>query len=164
LIRPLLKFLKKDLEYVSKKVFENYIKDPSNKNEEFKRVKIRNFINNLKLEGLDKDKFNLTIKNLKFANESIKYFVDKNLKENSTISNNNNSIILNKNFFYQPEEVVFRSLSEVLKSVGKKYYASRGKKIDNLIEKINNDNNFKTTLGNCIIKRVNNTIIVSKEY
>ncbi len=164
IIRPLLKFLKKDLEYISKKIFKNYIEDPSNKNEEFNRVKIRNFIKNLELEGLDKVKFNLTIKNLKFANESIKYFVEKNLKDNSTILNTNKSIILNKNFFYQPEEVVFRSFTEVLKSVGKKYYPSRGKKVNNLIEKIKNDNNFKTTLGNCIIKRVNNTIIVLKEH
>ena len=121
------------------------------------------FIKNLELEGLDKDKFNLTIKNLKFANESIKYFVEKNLKENSTISNINDFVILNKNFFLQPEEVVFRSLTEVLKSVGKKYYPVRGKKIEKLIYQIKNDTSFKTTLGNCIIKKVNNSVIVSKE-
>ncbi len=163
LIRPLLKFSKENLEYITKKVFKNYIKDPSNKNDEFKRVKIRNFIKNLELEGLDKDKFNLTIKNLRFANESIKYFVQKNLKENSTISNINEFVILNKNFFLQPEEVVFRSLTEVLKSVGKKYYPVRGKKIEKLIYQIKNDNSLRTTLGNCVIKRVNNSVIVSKE-
>ena len=163
LIRPLLKFSKKNLEYITKKIFKNYVEDPSNKNIEFKRVKIRNFIKQLELEGLDNDKFNLTIKNLKFANESIKYFVEKNLKDNSTISNINKFVILNKNFFLQPEEVVFRSLAEVLKGVGKKYYPVRGKKIDNLIYRIKNDNSFKTTLGNCVIKKVNNSVIVSKE-
>ncbi len=122
-----------------------------------------NFIKNLESEGLDNDKFNLTIKNLKFANQSIKYFVEKNLKDNSTISNINKFVILNKNFFLQPEEVVFRSLTEVLKSVGKKYYPVRGKKIDKLIYQIINDTSFKTTLGNCVIKKVNNSVIVSKE-
>ena len=136
LIRPLLKFSKQNLEYITKKVFNNYVEDPSNKNDQFKRVKVRNFIKNLELEGLDNDKFNLTIKNLRFANDSIKYFVEKNLKDNSTISNINNFIILNKNFFLQPEEVVFRSLTEVLKGVGKKYYPVRGKKINNLIYQI----------------------------
>ena len=163
LIRPLLKFSKQNLEYITKKVFNNYVEDPSNKNDQFKRVKVRNFIKNLELEGLDNDKFNLTIKNLRFANDSIKYFVEKNLKDNSTISNINNFIILNKNFFLQPEEVVFRSLTEVLKGVGKKYYPVRGKKIDNLISRIKNDNSFMTTLGNCVIKKVNNSVIVSKE-
>ena len=163
LIRPLLKFSKKNLEHITKKVFKNYVEDPSNKNDEFKRVKIRNFIKNLELEGLDNDKFSLTIKNLKFANESIKYFVEKNLKDNSTITNINKFVILNKNFFLQPEEVVFRSLTEVLKAVGKKYYPVRGKKIDNLIYRIKNDNSFMTTLGNCVIKKVNNSVLVSKE-
>ena len=164
IIRPLIQFSRIDLKYIAKKVFETYIEDPSNKNIEYKRVKIRNFIKNLELEGLDKDKFNLTINNLKFANDSIKYFVKKNLKDNSTIINENKSIILRKNFFYQPEEVVFRSLTKVLRMVGKNYYSARGKKIDRLINQIKIENSFKITLGKCIIKKVNNTIIVSKEH
>ena len=163
IIRPLIQFSRIDLKYIAKKVFETYIEDPSNKNIEYKRVKIRNFIKNLELEGLDKDKFNLTINNLKFANETIKYFVKKNLKDNSTIINENKSIILRKNFFYQPEEIVFRSITEILKIVGKKYYPVRGKKIVKLIDQIKNKDQFKTTLGNCLIKSINNTIIVSKE-
>ena len=47
LIRPMLKFSKKNLEHITKKVFKNYVEDPSNKNDEFKRVKIRNFIKHL---------------------------------------------------------------------------------------------------------------------
>ena len=164
LIRPLLKISKANLVKIAIKVFGNYVEDPSNKNNEFKRVKIRNFIKNLELEGLDKDKFNLTIKNLKFANETIKHFVEQNLSENSKIINKYKLVILNEKFFHQPEEIVFRSITEVIKIVGKKYYPTRGKKVDNLIEKIKNEHSFKTTLGNCIIKRVNKTIIVSKEH
>ena len=70
---------------------------------------------------------------------------------------------MNKNFFLQPEEVVFRSFTEVIKRIGKKYYPVRGKKIDNLIYQIKNDTSFKITLGNCVIKKVNNSVIVSKE-
>ena len=160
-IRPLLKFSKEDLEKLTKKVFGIYIQDPSNINNEFKRARIRNFIKKLELDGLDKDKFNLTIKNLKFANQSIEFFVEKNLKDHSIIKNK--SIILGKNFFYQPEEIVFRSLTEVIKIVGKKYYPVRGKKIDRLIYQIKSNSSFKTTLGNCIFKKINDTIIISKE-
>ena len=71
LIRPLIKLDKKDLIYISNNVFGTYIEDPSNKNEKFKRVKIRNFLEKLSLEGFDRKKFFLTIKNLKFANENI---------------------------------------------------------------------------------------------
>ena len=160
----MLKFSKKELEYLAIKVFENYIQDPSNKNDTFKRVKIRNLIKNLNLEGLDLQKFSLTIKNLKFANDSIKFFTKKNLKDNSTYSNKNKSIILSEEFFYQPEEVVFRSFTEVIKIIGQKHYPSRGRKIYKIIDKIKNDSFYKTTLGNCVIKKVNKTIILSKEH
>ena len=40
---------------------------------------------------------------------------------------------MKENFFSQSREVVFRSLTEVIKIVGKKYYAVRGKKIDKII-------------------------------
>ncbi len=163
LVRPLLKFDKKDLINISKKIFDTYVEDPSNEYEKFKRVRIRNLIKNLKAEGLDLAKFDLTLKNLKFANKSIKFFIKKNIKDNSVSINKNTSIILNKEFFSYPEEVVFRSLSEVIKIVGKKFYSVRGKKIDKILQKINNNTSFKLTLGNCLIKKVNQTVIVTKE-
>ena len=86
------------------------------------------------------------------------------MKDNSTILNSKKSVILNKNFFYQREEIVFRSVTKVLQIVGKNYYPSRGKKVDKIIEKIRKENSFKITLGNCILKKVNNSIIVSKEH
>ncbi len=164
LIRPLLNFSKKDLKNITKKIFGTYIEDPSNKDEKYKRVKIRNLINHLQSEGLDLEKFNLTLKNLKFANESIKFFTHKNVYENSCLDNKNKSIMLNKDFFNNPEEIVFRSFTKVLQFVGKKYYPARGKKVIKIIDQIKNDSFTKTTLGNCLIKKVNQTIIVSKEH
>ena len=164
LIRPLLKFSKKDLIYISKKIFGTYVQDPSNEDDKFKRVRIRKLIYNLESEGLDLAKFNLTIKNLKFANKSINFFIEKNINENTYYLKKNNSFILNRNFFNYPEEVVFRSLVEVIRIVGKKYYPVRGKKIDNLLELINARRSFKLTLGNCIIKKVKETIIIAKEH
>ncbi len=163
LIRPLLIFEKKDLIYISQKIFGNYIEDPSNEQDKFKRVKIRNLIKNLQLEGLDFNKFNLTIKNLKIADNSINFFIEENMKNNATFLDNNKFTILNSEFFNNPEEVVFRSFSKIIKTIGGKYYLSRGKKIINVLASINNKNSFKTTLGNCIIKKVNQTVIVTKE-
>ena len=163
LIRPLIELDKKDLMYISNNIFKTYIKDPSNENENFKRVKIRNFLEKLSLEGFDRKKFFLTIKNLKFANESIEFYIKKNFEENVTILNQKNIIFLKENFFSQSNEVVFRSLAEVIKIVGNRYYAARGKKIDKVIDLINTKSSFKVTLGGCIIKKVNETVILSKE-
>jgi len=163
LIRPLIKIDKEDLIYITNYIFGTYIKDPSNENDNFKRVKVRNFLKQLSLEGLDRKKFFLTIKNLKFANENIQFYIKKNFEDNVTTLNKKNIFILKENFFSQSDEVVFRSFTEVIKIVGKKYYAVRGKKIDKVINLIRAKSSFKVTLGGCLIKKVNKTILLSKE-
>jgi tRNA(Ile)-lysidine synthase len=163
LIRPLIEIDKKDLIYISNYIFGTYVKDPSNEDDKFKRVKIRNFLKQLSLEGFDRKKFFLTIKNLKFANENIEFYIKKNLEDNLTILTQKNNIILKEKFFSQSYEVLFRSLSEVIKIVGKKHYAVRGKKIEKAIDLMRTKSSFKVTLGGCIIKKVNETIILSKE-
>ena len=73
-------------------------------------------------------------------------------------------MILNKYFFQQPYEIIFRAFSDSIKKIGKKYYSTRGKKIDKIIQDIKNDRLFRATLGGCIIEKVNDTVIVRKEH
>ncbi len=166
ILRPLISYEKKNLIYVTTKVFKSYIEDPSNEDNKFKRVRIRKLIKNLKNDGLDKNKFLLTIKNLTDSNETIKFYVAKNLKDNSYIYKDKSKIILNNEFFNQPHEVTFRSLTEIIKFVGNKYYSARGKKVDTIIDKLKGKTrvSLKLTLGNCIINKVNQSIIVVKEH
>jgi len=120
-------------------------------------------IKKLQEDGLDKKKFLKTINNLKFSNKVVEYYVDENLKKNTFLSNNNSRLILNNIFFLQPYEVIFRSLSESIKMIGKKYYAARGKKIDKIINHLKKSVSYRSTLGGCIIEKVNETVIISKE-
>jgi len=164
ILRPLLELKKKDLLFISKNVFNFYINDPSNKDEKFLRIRIRKLISNLEKEGLDKDKFTNTIKNLKHSDQTIKFYVENNLKKNSFFSEKKNEMILSSEFFEQPYEVVFRSFSNVVNLIGKKYYPVRGKKLDNIIMEIEKKSFLRTTLGGCIIKKVKQTTIITKEY
>ena len=164
ILRPLMNLEKDDLIYISKKVFGNYIKDPSNLDENFKRVKIRNLISNLKKEGLDKKKLKLTINNLKDSENSINFYVKKNIDNNTTFSKKKNTFSVNNIFFDQPNEIVFRSLSFLIKIIGDKYYNVRGKNIQSLIKKIKKDEvKNKITLGRCFIEKIHKTIIISRE-
>ena len=163
ILRPLLDLEKKDLIYISKEVFNFYVKDPSNINEDYKRTRIRNLLHSLEKEGLDKKKLTLTINNLKDSNNSIKFYVNKNLKENLTFVKKKNTHILSNIFFNQSHEVIFRSLTKIIQKVGKKYYPVRGKSVDMLIDGIITKSLTKVTLGSCIIERVNETILIYKE-
>ena len=74
ILRPLIKFQKNELVYISEKVFRFYVKDPTNKNFFFQRSRIRDWLINLDKEGFDKKKLSLTIKNLKSSNETINFY------------------------------------------------------------------------------------------
>jgi tRNA(Ile)-lysidine synthase len=162
-LRPLLDLEKKKLINLSKKIFDFFIKDPSNKNENFKRIRIRNLLSSLEKEGLDKKKFLLTINNLKDSDKSIKFYVDRNIKKNSIYSKKENTFILSKNFFDQAHEIIFRSLTKAIQKIGQKYYPVRGKSISELIKKIKSSSSIKVTLGNCFIEKINESILISRE-
>ena len=161
--RPLIDQKKDDLILVSKKIFNFYVRDPSNKDEKFQRIRIRKLIEELRKDGLDRNKFLITIKNLKYSNNVINFYVAENLKQNTFFSNKNKRLILNKSFFLKSYEVVFRGLSDSLKKIGGKYYSVRGKKLEKMIYDIQNNRLFRATLGGCIVEKVNHTIIISKE-
>jgi len=164
LLRPLLDFNKSDLLFISKNVFNFYVDDPSNYDDKFSRIKVRNLINKFQEIGLDKKKLLLTLENLKKSNETIMFYTERNKKINSFMNFKKKELILGDNFFDNSYEVVFRSLTDLIQIIGKKYNSVRGKKIDNILEKINNKTLVKETLGGCVIKRVNQTVILTKEY
>ena len=164
LIRPLINEKKEDLIYISKKVFNFYVKDPSNYDEKFQRIRIRKLINELQKDGLDKTKFLKTIKNLKYSNDVVNFYVQENLKKNTFFSVKKNNLILNQKFFEQPYEVIFRAFSDSLKIIGKKYNSVRGKKLDKIIDQIEKNHLSKATLGGCIVEKVNQSVIISKEH
>ena len=69
------------------------------------------------MNGLDQKKFYNTIENLKYSNSVIDYYVDENIKRNTFFLKIENKLIINKDFFLQPKEVVFRALSNLIKKL-----------------------------------------------
>ena len=163
ILRPLIGFKKEDLNFVTKRVFKFKFEDPSNKNINFKRIRIRNLINYLKSEGLDLEKLRLTIKNLSDSNFTINYYVNENIKNNSKYHKNKRYYILNNDFFNQPHEIVFRSLANLLKKIGDKYYSPRGKSINQLLTKFRSGEIEKINISGCIIEKISNSFIIYEE-
>ena len=73
-------------------------------------------------------------------------------------------LILKEGFFDNSYEIIHRSLSDLIQIVGKKESPVRGKKIGNILSKIKNKRFIKETLGGCVIKMTNQTIILTKEH
>ena len=164
LLRPLIDVPKKNLEKLALIVFKKFVKDPSNSNDDFTRVRIRKILEMFYKEGLESKKINLTIKNLKSANNALDFYAKKNIKQNTTYFKKTKSYFVNKNFFLNPDEVSIRSITMILKNLSGKYYAPRGKKISRLILLMSSQNKGqKTTLGGCLFEKIHETVIITKE-
>ena len=161
LARPLLNLSKNSLIYIANKIFNFYVDDPSNEMDKFQRVRLRKLISNLKNQGLDFNKLKLTLKNISASNRAINQIVYKNINENVTFIKN--KYLIDYKFFQYPNEIVFRSLSTLIKKINKKDYPPRGKKMINLINELNNKDRFKATLGGTIIEKIHNSVILTEE-
>ncbi len=164
ILRPLLDIPKKDLIYISKNTFNFNVNDPSNFDDKFLRVKVRKLISNLEKDGLTFNKFKLSLNNLSISNNTIDYYVQKNINDNSNYFKLTNSIILKDDFLKQPDEIVFRSFSELIQKIGKKDTYARGAKVENLLKYLRSTSNYsKKTLSGCIIQKLENSVIISSE-
>ena len=98
------------------------------------------------------------------SNIDLKNNLEKVFNYFPRLNERKNQLVLSENFFNNPYEVIFRSMTDSIKIIGGKYNTVRGKKIDNILNKIDNNTLIKETLGGCIIKKLNQTVIISKEY
>ena len=163
IIRPLLGFKKKDLIDVSLHYFNDYISDPSNEDEKYLRVRVRKYRKIMEKEGLDTTKIIKTVGNLYSANKALNYYKNKALYKHVAFLSESKCLINKKIFDEEAGEIIFKSISDILSLVSKKYYAPRSKKIINLINNMKKNNFNKATLGGCIIEKKEGFISVSKE-
>ena len=165
IVRPLLDFSKEDLLYVTKNTFNFHINDPSNRSLEYLRSRVRFMINNLKKNGLDEKKFKMTFENLISSNNSIEFFVQKNISENSYISpsKNNNRALLTSNFFSSTDEIILRSFTKILQDISGRYFPARGKSVSKILDQIRQKTILKTTIGGCVIEKIENSVVIYKE-
>jgi tRNA(Ile)-lysidine synthase len=163
IIRPLLAIKKEDLKYVTINIFENYIKDPSNKDNKFLRVRIRKYIKIMEREGLDTDKIIRTINNLLSANKALNFYKNKALYKHVSFLSNNKCLINTQIFLEESGEIIFKSFSDVLSLVSGTYYPPRSKKIINLIDRVKKIKFNKSTLGGCVIEKKGSLISIEKE-
>ena len=163
IVRPFLQFKKTDLKYVTLNYFKTYIKDPSNENEKFLRIRVRKYRKKMEKEGLDTRKIIKTVDNLMSANQAINFYKNKALYKHSSFLSKNRCLINKQIFLEEAGEIVFKSFSDILSLISGAYYPPRSKKIINLIDRLKKDNFTKSTLGGCIIEEKDNFILISKE-
>ena len=162
LLRPLLNIKKFQLIKISKIIFGKYFKDPTNNNKKYLRTRIRKFKSTLEKSGILYDQIFRSIKNLSSSRDTLDLYFNNIYKD--LINKNKNQLSINlKKFNKINQEMKMRVLNKALKESSKSYYASRSKKIINLVEQLSEKKNVKFTLSKCIILKEKNHIIIKKE-
>ena len=163
IIRPFLNFNKTDLKYVTLNYFKTYMKDPSNEDEKFLRVRVRKYRKNMEREGLDTRKIIKTVDNLISANHALNFYKKKALYKHTSFVSKNKCLVNKKIFLEEAREIVFKTFADVLSLVAGTYYPPRSKKIANFIERVRKNKLSKSTLGGCVIEVKDNFILISQE-
>ncbi|MDA9676769.1 tRNA lysidine(34) synthetase TilS [bacterium] len=163
IIRPFLNFTKKDLQHVTLKYFNTFIKDPSNINEKFLRVRVRKYRKDMEKEGLDTKKIIKTVDNLFSANQALNFYKNKAIYKHASFTSKNRCLINKKIFSEEAGEIIFKSFSDILSLISGTYYPPRSKKIVSLIDRLKKNKFNKSTLGGCIVEKKDNFILISKE-
>ena len=163
IIRPFLHFKKTDLNYVTLNYFKTYIKDPSNDDEKFLRVRIRKYRKDMEKEGLDTRKIIKTVDNLVSANQALNFYKNKALYKHASFISKEKCLINKQIFSEEAGEIIFKSFSDILSLVSGTYYPPRSKKIINLINRLKKNKFTKSTLGGCIVQEKDNFILISRE-
>ena len=164
ILRPLLNVTKNELLYITNKTFKFHINDASNKNEIFLRIRLRNLIDQSVKEGLSLEKLKHTIDNLHSSNKTIEFYVNQNIILNSKYFPKKKTSIIKEEFFKQPNEIVLRSLNELIIKIGNKPNFTRGSKLTALLSRLRSKTNkLKFTLSGCIIEKINKSAIIYPE-
>ena len=163
IIRPFLHFKKTNLKYATINFFKTYIKDPSNDDDKYLRVRIRKYTKSMEDEGLDTNKIMKTVNNLLSANKALNYYKNKALYKHVSFLSKGKCVINKRIFSEEASEIIFKSFSDILSLVSGTYYPPRSKKVINLIERMKKNEASKSTLGGCVVEGKDSFILISKE-
>ena len=162
LYRPLLDTKKEFLIKISKKIFGNFIKDPSNKNLKYLRTKVRSLKKPLEKSGVEYEQIFKSIRNLSDSRDSLDDFLKKEFSK--IIKKKDSEILINlKKFKKHNNEIKMAIINASIKKLKKNYYDPRAKKVINLIRTIDKKGFKKSTLGGCIFFKKGINLCLKKE-
>mgnify|MGYP001166658196 FL=1 len=159
LLRPFLNLRKSQLIKISKKYFDFYIKDISNFNDKYLRSRVRKLRAFMEKEGFGDTRLLKTLDNFDKAGEALNFY-SKNAQK-KFIKKQKNYISISKKIFAEPNEIIFRCMSNFFTKI--KDYPPRAKGINRLIADLSQSNKKKVTLGGYIFENGLNLVKVKRE-
>jgi tRNA(Ile)-lysidine synthase len=160
IVRPLLDCGRETLEAYVQTHDLPTVEDPSNRNHNFARVKLRDHRGVLESLGFNRDTLLATTKRMKRVRDMVEFYVSQRFLEVSLDSSG--VYILPVDALRAPEEIGLRTLSSLIMEAGQQSYSPRLDGLERLyFELLQSDS--KATLHGATIERKNEKIYIWRE-
>ena len=153
ILRPFLNKNPEDLKQYLREHNINWITDSSNACDDFLRVRIRKFLPQMEQAiGITPKRIVETMKVLARSRDYIQAELDKFIKKQVRFWEDNSGASLSVGVLAQQnEEIIYRVLAELIKTIGKKDYTPRADDVERLQGKLFSSNFRGATLAGCEI-------------
>lgn len=149
LLRPLLDIDARDLRIYLKQKGQKWIEDPSNADLQYDRVKIRQFLAQPPLEGLNEKRLSETAARMSRARDALNHYMEAALQRSVTWSLWGAAEVSWEKLLSEPDEVVLRALSKFLMRVGGRVQQPRLRHLENWLKQLRENGPDERTLVGC---------------
>lgn len=161
MVRPLLNTSRDDLrEYLTTRGIA-WAEDPSNDDQNFDRVKMREALRVLESYGLTAQAFATVARNMAQARESLDWFTFLTARDIATVDGGDVALDL-RQFRTLPEEIARRLLVHAINWVGGQYKGPRHAAVTQALKSVRAG--LSITLNGCHVQRFSRQIWISREY
>ncbi len=164
IVRPLLNIKKEMLEAYLEGINVDWIKDPSNINENFDRIKVRNFLSDPVLEGFNVDRLAATANHFARTKQALMFYETAWISDHVQYDEYGAVSFQSEALGKAPEEITLRALSGLIRYVSGQPYTPRFEKLIRLHKLLMSDEGFSgQTLMGAIITLNDGVISLSRE-
>lgn len=163
--RPLLGFSHRQLMGTLTQFDQPWIDDPSNANDRFVRVQIRNAMTALESAGLTRERIAGATTHLRRARVAIEAGVAQLLRESVGLTQWGYALVAADKFAAAPAEVSLRALANLIEAVGGGHYPPRFEQTEAALDWLTTNAGPKgRTLGGCrLVRRDRGEILITRE-
>lgn len=167
LVRPFLDLPKDDLIKYCNNQDISYAQDPSNQNDHFARVRLRQSMNILESEGLTSQRLCTTAKRLARAEDALQFYSHQAFTK-ALKNKNTNSIVFNKNLLLNNHlDIINRIITQsIIEIIDNKNRPPRTSQVESICEDLIAIKPFRArTLGGLYFRRddKNNQVVICRE-
>jgi tRNA(Ile)-lysidine synthase len=162
-LRPLLNFPRARLQATCRARRQDWCEDPTNRSEKYARPRLRVFQDVMEKEGFSAETLSSTAARLAGAAAFLQAQTAKVLAETVTIFPQAYAALNFASWQAAPPELRRRSLGQVIRTIGNEPYLPPLEQIEQLLVQLGKPDFKKTTLGNCLLSRDGERLLIERE-